>query len=113
MRNQVRERIGNLLGIARKSGQAVSGSNLVLASIDTSSPPVLILFTEDISPGVAEKIQVRAARAGIQCHRLFDKEFLGQILGKGERSVAAFRESPLVASIRKELIRYEQIVGES
>jgi len=113
LRGQVRERISNLLGMARKSGQAISGSGLVLTAMDSSRPPVLVLLAEDISTGIGEKVQARAARTGIPCHRLFDKDLLGQVLGKGERSVAAFRESPLVASICKELIRYEQIVGES
>ncbi len=113
LERQVRERILNLLGMARKAGQAVSGSGLVLMTLDSAAPPVVILLAEDLSAGIGEKVMGRAEKTGVPCHRLFDKDLLGQVLGKGERSVVALRESPLAASIRTELLRYEHIVGES
>jgi hypothetical protein len=51
--------------------------------------------------------------AGIPCFRLFDKGILGQILGKGERSVVALKDGLLAESVKNELSRYENIVGES
>lgn len=113
LKQQVREKVRNLLGMARKAGQAVSGSTLVLSELENPVPPVLVLIAEDISANIGEKVYRRAEKSGVACHRLFDKDLLGHLLGKGERSVVAFRESPLVASIRKELIRFEQIAGES
>jgi predicted RNA-binding protein YlxR (DUF448 family) len=113
LRTQVRERLRNLLGMTRKAGQAVSGSSLVLAALESQVPPILVVLAEDISPDIGEKVTRRAAKAQVACFRLFDKDLLGHVLGKGERSVVAFRESPLAASIHKELVRLEQIAGES
>lgn len=108
----LRERILNLLGMARKSSQVVSGSNLVLDSLNPDDT-ALVLMAEDISQGIGEKVHGRAERAGIPCQRLFDKALLGRILGKGERSVVALKKGPLAETINKELSRYKRIVGES
>jgi uncharacterized protein len=105
-------RVVNLLGMARKSGQALSGSNLVLDSLDPAET-VLVLLAEDISDGIGKKVQGKAERAGILCERIFDKGLLGQVLGKGERSVVALKKGALAETMKKEMIRYKQIVGES
>lgn len=110
--DEIRNRIFNLLGMARKSGQVVSGSNMVLESLDPSVT-ALVLLAEDVSPGIAEKVLWRAARFDIPCQRLYDKALLGQVLGKGERSVVALKTGPLADSMIKELYRYKRIVGES
>lgn len=107
---QIRERILNLLGMARKSGQAVSGSSLVLAAMEGVQPPALVLLAEDISSAIGEKILGRGAKNGIPVFRMFEKDLLGQILGKGERSAVAVRNSPLAGAIGTELTRYGQIV---
>lgn len=106
------ERILNLLGMARKSGQVISGSSLVMDSLN-SADTALVLLAGDISPGIAEKVTGRAARAEIPYQTLFDKGLLGQVLGKGERSVVAVKSGPLADSIKKEMFRYKRIVGES
>lgn len=108
----IRMRILNLLGMARKSGQVMSGSNLVLESMEPGGT-ALILLADDISPGIAEKVCGRAERHGISYWRLFNKEIMGQVLGKGERSVVALKRGPLADSMKRELFRYKQIVGES
>ena len=42
-----------------------------------------------------------------------DDVFEEQILGKGERSVVAVRSGLLAETVKTELARYENIVGES
>lgn len=114
LERQIRDRVLNLLGMARKSGQAASGGSLVLDSMSNSTKqPALVLLAGDISPGIADKVVAKAARAGIPCHRLFDKDLLGQILGKGERSVVAIKSGPLAATISTELSRLKNVSGES
>jgi uncharacterized protein len=113
VREQIRERILNLLGMARKSTNVVSGSSLVMDSMGSRSGLALVLVADDVSAAIGEKVTARAAIAGIPCFRLFDKGILGQVLGKGERSVVALKNGLLAESVKTELLRYEKIVGES
>lgn len=113
VRRQVLERILNLLGMARKSANVVSGSSLVMESMGARSGLALVVIAEDVSAAIGEKVTARAAMAGIPCFRLFDKGLLGQVLGKGERSVVALKNGLLAESVKTELARYENIVGES
>lgn len=113
VRQQIRERILNLLGMARKSSNVISGSSLVMDSLGGRTGLTLVLMADDVSVAIGEKVSAKAAMAGIPCFRLFDKGILGQILGKGERSVVALKDGLLAESIKTELSRYENIVGES
>lgn len=112
VREQIRERILNLLGMARKSSNVVSGSSLVLDSLGERTGLALVLLADDVSTAIGEKVAAKAAAAGIPCARLFDKGALGQILGKGERSVVALKNGLLAESVKTELSRYKNIVGE-
>jgi predicted RNA-binding protein YlxR (DUF448 family) len=112
VQKQIRERILNLLGMARKSANVVSGSSLVLDSLGTNAGLALVLLAEDVSAAIGEKVVAKAAAVGIPCARLFDKGMLGQILGKGERSVIALKSGLLAESVKTELSRYKNIVGE-
>ncbi len=109
---EIRDRVIGLLGMARKSGQAISGSSIVLDSLDPAET-ALVLVAEDVSAGIGNKVQAKAERAGVPCERIFDKGLLGQVLGKGERSVVALRKGALAESMKKEIFRYKQIAGES
>ncbi len=109
---EILDRIFSLLGMARKSGQAISGSSLVLESLDPAETAIA-LVAADVSDGIGRKVRFKAERGGIPCETFFDKGLLGQVLGKGERSVVALRKGPLAESMKKEISRYKQIVGES
>jgi predicted RNA-binding protein YlxR (DUF448 family) len=112
LRTQILQRVQNLLGMARKASQAVSGSNLVLAALGHPDRLALVLMAADVSPGIAGKVSAKAAAVGIACYRLFDKETLGELLGKGERSIVGLTRGRLAETIKTELSRYENIVGE-
>ena len=109
----LRQRVVNLLGMARKSGQTISGSSMVMEALRHHPGPALVLLAEDISAGIADKINELVKRQQIPCVVLFDKERLGQILGKGERSVVAIASGSLADELLKELQRYQQIVREN
>jgi len=110
---QILERIVALLGMARKSGKAVAGSNLVLGALGGHGRIALVLLAEDVSDGIADKVIGKAGRMNIPCFRLLNKDSMGQVMGKGERSVVALVTGPLAEAILLELVRYKQIVGES
>lgn len=110
---QIRGRIINLLGMARKAGQVVSGSSLVLDQLTSRDPVVLVLAADDMSQAIAERVAGKAQATAVAFYRMFDKELLGQVLGKGERSVVALKGGALAEVIRIELERFKRIAGES
>ena len=109
----LRKRLENLLGMARKAGQSLAGSNAVLAALDRSQPPVVVIFAEDVSAGVADKVERRAKRSGAVCLTLFDKVRLGQIMGRPECSVCALSDASLTEAFLDEWKRYCRILGEN
>lgn len=110
---QIRKRILNLLGMARKSGTAISGSRAVAAELTGRKPPGLILLGEDLSPTISAKITSLADVREVPYFTLFAKETLGQVLGKGQRSVVAITNCPLSDTIMSEISRYMHIAGEA
>ena len=107
------QKIITLLGMGRKSRQVVSGTNAILAGLRQGTALALVIVTKDISTAIAEKIKVLSARHQVDCSQLFSKELLGQILGKGERSVVAVQAGALADAILIELQRYKQLVREN
>jgi hypothetical protein len=67
---------------------------------------------KDLSPTIAAKVAALATVRGVACFTLFDKQLLGQVLGKGQRSVAAVAGGPLADTIKNEISRYMHIAGE-
>lgn len=106
-------RIAGLIGMARKSGQLISGSNAVTNALRQRGGFALVLIAEDISTGIAEKIMELSGRHKVPCSQLFSKGMLGQVLGKGERSVIAVQAGALADSLLIELQRYAQMVREN
>ena len=113
LHNALEQKIINLLGMGRKSGQVVSGSNAVMAGLRQGTDLGLVIVTEDISAAIADKIKVLADHCRVECSQLLSKDLLGQILGKGERSVVALQQGALVDAILIELQRYKQLVREN
>lgn len=111
--NEIRQKILNLVGMARKSASIVTGSNMVLGAMGVEGAIGFVLLAEDVSAGIAEKVEGSANAKGIACWRLLDKESLGKIVGKEERSVVALKAGSLTDAIMAELIRYKKIAGES
>ena len=110
---QIRERILALLGMARKSGNALSGSGMVLAALGEGRCLALVLVAEDASAGIAEKVLGKARAREVPAWRMFDKQVFGQVMGKGERSVVAIKSGGLAETVKIELSRFEHIAGES
>lgn len=112
LKDQILGRVLNLLGMARKSSNAVSGSNAVLAALSGSERLFLVFVATDISEDIGAKIEKKAAVRSVPCFRYFEKEEMGQLMGRSERSVIAIRNELLADSIRDELRRLDLFAGE-
>ncbi|MCD6527654.1 MAG: DUF448 domain-containing protein [Desulfuromonas sp.] len=112
LREQVRLRVLNLIGMARKAGLVASGSQLVLATLKNPQEIAWVLMTSDVSEGVGSKLRQRSARSNVPLIECFDKATLGQALGLSERSVLALKKSPLAQTLNHELQRYMYVMGE-
>jgi predicted RNA-binding protein YlxR (DUF448 family) len=110
---QIVARIEGLIGMARKSSQVESGSNAVLGSLKQNGKFGLLIVSEDISGSIGEKLTTAAARQGIPVFKMLEKDRLGLLLGKGERSVAAISSGTLADAILVELQRLAEMVREN
>ena len=107
------QRIENLLGMARKSGQAVSGSQAILTGLKRKESFAFVLLSDDVSTGVADKVLGAAESQRIEVFQMLSKGRIGEILGKGERSVAALQAGKLASAIRLEVQRYKRMLREN
>ncbi len=112
LKNQILDRVLSLLGMARKSSNAISGSNLVLTALGGKEKIFLIFLATDISAGIGEKIAKISAAKSVPCLSHFDKNVMGQLMGRSERSVIAIKNQLLADSIKTEFCRLESIAGE-
>ncbi|MGE4492193.1 MAG: DUF448 domain-containing protein [Syntrophotalea sp.] len=109
---QIRSRAFSLLGMARKAGQIVSGTQQVLCELQAGRDIALLVLAEDLSPAMAAKVQNAANRNAVPCFVFSAKDQIGHLLGKSERGVVAFRSGPLAGAIREELERLKKFAGE-
>ncbi|MEA3362498.1 MAG: DUF448 domain-containing protein [Thermodesulfobacteriota bacterium] len=109
----VEQKITNLIGMSRKSGQLISGSNMIIDTLRKKSSVALVIIANDISSGIGSKIEGLAKREKIATVHLYNKQMIGQMLGKEERSVIAVQDGLLADSLLTELRRYEQLVREN
>jgi len=108
----LRQRILNLLGMARKSGLLVSGSNVVLQELAHPQAKLLIVAA-DAAAGTAEKIIQKAQGHDVPWVRLFDKEKLGRAVGREERSHIVIIDADFARNLLLELTRLSKIAGEN
>ncbi len=107
------ERLLSLLGMARKSGQLLAGSNLVLDALERPERLQVILVARDVAPGIGEKVFRKAAGKAVACLHFADKALLGQLLGRDEYSVAALNRGRLAAAFLDEWEKFTELSGEN
>jgi len=107
------QRVENLLGMARKSGQAVSGSQAILTGLKRNDSFAFVLLSDDVSTGIAEKVLNAARSQHVEVFKMLSKGRIGEILGKGERSVAALQAGKLANAIKLEVQRYKRMSREN
>ena len=113
LREAVSRKIAGLIGMARKSGQVVTGTQAVTEVLKKDPAVAVVLLAEDISSAIGQKIDSLCSVQGVPCAQLYDKQSIGQLLGKEERSAVAVLPGPLAQALVDELHRYEQLVREN
>lgn len=108
----MKQRLAGLIGMARKSSQLLSGGNQVLDALDRPRELAVVILADDVSAGVAGKLTGKASGGRVPCLRFATKADLGQLLGRGERSVAALLKGPLAETFMTEWQRYQVISAE-
>ena len=103
---RLEERIASYLALANKAGKIVSGTDMVMEAMRKGKKIGLAIIADDVSAEIGEKISGVAAREGIPCFRILDKDRIGGLLGKGLRSVVAIEAGGFVPPLVKELQRY-------
>ena len=109
----VEQKITNLIGMSRKSRQFIAGSNAVIEALKKGSSLALVIIATDISGSIGKKIETLALRKSIHTACLYNKQTIGQMLGKEERSVIAIQDGLLADSLLNELHMYRQLVREN
>lgn len=109
----VSQKVTSLIGMSRKSGQLISGSNMIIDTLRKKSSIAVVIIAADISPGIGRKIETLAEREHISTTYFSSKQLLGQMLGREERSVIAVQAGRLADSLLNELHRYKQLVREN
>ncbi|MCA1797025.1 MAG: DUF448 domain-containing protein [Geobacteraceae bacterium] len=110
LRTQVLAKVVSLLGMARKSGIAVSGQQAILHALRRPREVAWVLIADDMAPAAAEKFQRQVHEISVM--RGIDKQILTQALGSGERSAVLLKKSPLAQALKRELQRYVDVMGE-
>ena len=109
----IEKKITSLIGMARKSRQFIAGSNGVIEALKNGSSLALVIIATDISASIAKKIEGLALRGPVEMACFCDKQTMGKLLGKEERSVIAIQTGLLADSLLNELHRYRQLVREN
>ena len=94
-------KITSLLGFAQRSGSVASGETAAEIALKKEKAYLLIL-SADASANTVRKFSGIAATHRVPVLRIFDKQALGQILGKGERSSAAVTDAHFAKEILKQ-----------
>ena len=105
--------MASLLGMARKSAKFVSGGNAVQDALTRRKPLAVIILARDISVPIGDKVRRKAELQNVVTTKLFDKIELGRILGRAERSVVGLPDGKLAQAFLSDLLRYQNISGES
>ena len=105
-------RILNLIGMARKAGSVVSGSNSVLQELAKPSASLLVVAT-DAAAGTADKILNRAKGADVPFVKMFNKQTLGSAVGRDERSHLVLTNKRFAKNLILEIDRLKNIAGEN
>lgn len=88
----------NFIGLTRKSGNIIIGSNLVETALNKNKVRVIIV-TKDASENTRDKIMSLAKRKNVKVINTLYKEDLGYALGKSEISVAGVTDARMAEVI--------------
>lgn len=105
----VREKIFNLLGMIRKAGMGIVGSNLVLARMQLNAPLLGLIVAQDMAPGMESKVCDKARGRDIPVYRIGTRAELGKIWGRDLVSVVGLLPDLLASRFEEEINRFRTI----
>jgi predicted RNA-binding protein YlxR (DUF448 family) len=107
-----RRRIISLLGQAKKSGQFISGTNLVEGELRRGSQPDwFAVLARDTSEDISEKILKNLESASVPCKVFLGKDELGDAVGKSPRSVVLVKDAGIAGAIKESMDRYFRVLN--
>ena len=90
----------SLLGMCRKAGKLVSGSEMALAAVK-SKKAVLLIIAQDIGDSMLKKFSDKTNYYSIKTVRFGSKELIGKSIGKGPCSAVAITDKGFAESFFK------------
>ncbi len=93
-------KITNLLTLAMKSGNLVSGEDTCMAYLKKDAI-YLMLIAEDASNNTKKKFQDKASYRSVPIKVWKEKDLLGSIIGKGSRTVVGIIDKGFASSLIK------------
>ncbi|MCY0901949.1 MAG: ribosomal L7Ae/L30e/S12e/Gadd45 family protein [Firmicutes bacterium] len=91
---------GSLLGLAARAGELVSGEDICMREIRSQRARLVVLATDAGANG-AKKIRDKCAFYGVPLVVALDRTVLGQVIGKGDRTVVAITSTAFAEMIKK------------
>ncbi len=105
------DRIASYLALANKAGKVVSGSDMVAEMLKRKvSVKKIIFLATDISEDIGNRLRGLADLHGVEHVTLFTKDYFGELLGKGLRSVVAVQGAGFVDTMTNEIDRYRNFL---
>ena len=96
----MRDKLGSMLGIAVRAGRTVSGSSQTEEAVRAGRAK-LVIFAADAKSGTSQRLLDKCGRSGVPVIIYGDKDTLGRIAGREERSCIAVTDAGLAARIRE------------
>lgn len=106
------QRIYGLLGIARKTGNVVSGTSQLQSAFGRGEIRFL-LVAEDAAEGSVDKMVRLSEQENVGWARFSDQQMLGQLAGRENRNCIGIRDEQFAGLLAFEITRLQQISGEN
>ena len=97
-------RVLSFIGLAAKAGKIVAGFDGVSISIGQKTVK-LVIIARDTSPGTAKKIESLCIKDNIPVFRFFDKNALGDAIGKSPKAIVAVMDDNFGREIANKMDR--------
>ncbi len=100
----VTERFTGMLGLARRAGKTVLGTDMICEKMRAKSKPVLVLVSHTASDATRERLMKKSSFYNIPCHVVsITTEQLGQLMGKaGALAAVALTDAGFARELTRE-----------
>ncbi|WP_309122985.1 ribosomal L7Ae/L30e/S12e/Gadd45 family protein [Paenibacillus sp.] len=103
-----RERTLSYLGLALRAGKLESGDEGVMKAV-RSRTALLVFVANDASDNAKKKYRDKCDFYGVPFSLAFDRQELGQSIGKADRVVVAVTDKGLSELVRKSLANHAEV----